>query len=154
MNANQNNSLNYIFFLKLEEELPREYFVLAKIFSKVNVTLLPVTKDEFKQLNQGKKKELITFVNNLNAWTNYHQFRKNFIEMSIQNDQITLYEISSFSPFEINYKIQNKKSYHFFQMPLYLNQVAMTIVTEFYKSREVSNEWPGGKRAKLPAMES
>ena len=50
------------------------------------------------------------------------------------------------------FKLENKNVYRYFQLPLNVKQIAMTIAVEFFKDRNTQVEWPGGRRAKLPSM--
>ena len=63
-----------------------------------------------------------------------------------------VYDVSSFSEIENAFKLENKNVYRYFQLPLNVKQIAMTIAVEFFKDRNTQVEWPGGRRAKLPSM--
>jgi hypothetical protein len=151
MEKNKTN-INYIFYLQTKDELESSYFMLAEIFAKLNINLLPVMVSELNALDKTHKNHLIVFRNDLTSGMIFNQLRRTFIDLALNSGRIHLYDVSSFSEIEIAQKLAGKEIYKFIPLPANIKQVAMNIAVDYFKDRNKQEEWPGGKRAKLPSM--
>ena len=152
MNKENTNTINYIFYLQTKNDLDNNYYLLADVLGKINITLLPISADDLKVIDRNKKHHVITIRNDLSTAFSFNQMRKSFLDSAMAAGKIALFDISSFSEIENASKFQNKSMYRFFQLPQNLKQVAMTVAIDFYRDRNNQVEWPGGRRAKLPYM--
>lgn len=151
MEKNTTN-INYIFYLQTKDELESSYFMLAEIFAKLNINLLPIMVSELNALDKTHKNHLIVFRNDLTSGMIFNQLRRTFIDLALNSGRIHLYDVSSFSEIEIAQKLTGKEIYKFIPLPANIRQVAMNIAVDYFKDRNKQEEWPGGKRAKLPSM--
>lgn len=152
MNENNNTSINYIFYLQTKAELDHTYYVLAEVLGKINISLLPIEPQELKNLDRNKKIHVIALRNDFSTAFSFKEIRKNFLDGAMASGKVMVYDISSFSEIENAMKFENKNVYRYFQLPLNVKQIAMTVAVEFFKDRNSAVEWPGGRRAKLPSM--
>lgn len=144
--------INYIFYLQTKEELDRTFYLLAEVLGKINISLLPIESHELKNLDKSKKNHLIVIRNDFSSAFAFNDLKKEFLDSSMASNKVMVYDVSSFSEIENAVKLENKNVYRYFQLPLNVNQIAMTIAVEFFKDRNTQVEWPGGRRAKLPSM--
>lgn len=144
--------INYIFYLQTKEELDRTFYLLAEVLGKINISLLPIESHELKNLDKSKKNHLIVIRNDFSSAFAFNDLKKDFLDSSMASNKVMVYDVSSFSEIENAVKLENKNVYRYFQLPLNVNQIAMTIAVEFFKDRNTQVEWPGGRRAKLPSM--
>lgn len=152
MKENNSPIINYIFYLQTKEELDRIFYLLAEVLRKINISLLPIESHELKNLDKSKKNHLIVLRNDFSSAFAFNDLKKEFLDSSMASNKVMVYDVSSFSEIENAVKLENKNVYRFFQLPLNVNQIAMTIAVEFFKDRNTQVEWPGGRRAKLPSM--
>ncbi len=152
MNEENTTTINYIFYLQTKIELDNNYYLLAEVLGKINISLLPISADDLKNIDRNKKHYLISIRNDLSSAYSFNEMRKSFLDSSMAAGKMSLFDISSFSEIDTATKYQKKNVYRYFQLPQNLKQVAMTIAVDFFRDRNMMAEWPGGKRAKLPSM--
>jgi hypothetical protein len=146
------STINYIFYLQTKPELDNTFILLSEIMNKLNISLLPITADELKTLDKNSKNHIIFVRNEISSGLLFNQLRKTFFDMALLTGKVFLYDVSSFSELDNAQKLQNKEVYRYVPLPANLKQVAMTIAIDFFKDRNKQEEWPGGRRAKLPSM--
>lgn len=154
MKENNNTSINYIFYLQSKAELDHTYYVLAEVLAKINISLLPISGDDLKNIDKNKKHHVIVVRNDFSSAFSFNNIRKNYLDSAMASGRLMIYDVSSFSEIENAFKLESKNVYRYFQLPLNIKQIAMTVGVEFYKDRNAPAEWPGGRRAKLPSMTS
>ncbi len=152
MNETKQPAIHYILYLQNKSELDRTYYLLAEVLAKINITLLPVDAEELRHFDRSQKYFLISISDSFSTAHQFQIARKNFLDSAMAQKKVMVYDVSSFSPIENAAKFENKNVYYHYQLPVSLKQLAMTIAVEFYKEKNSPVEWPGGKRAKLPAM--
>lgn len=145
-------AVNYIFYLQTKSELDNNYYLLAEVLSKINISLLPISADDLKNIDRNKKYYLISIRNDFSSAFGFNQMRKLFLDSAMAAGKISLFDISSFSEIETAAKYQNKNVYRYFQLPQNIKQVAMSVAVDFFRDRNEQAEWPGGRRSKLPSM--
>ncbi|MFA6238803.1 MAG: hypothetical protein WC635_15815 [Bacteriovorax sp.] len=144
-------TINYIFYLQTKE-LDNSFYVLSDVLSKINISLLPISPDDLKNVDKNKKHYLISIRNDFSSAFSFNHARKSFLDAAMAAGKIVLFDISSFSEIETAAKFQVKNLYRYFQLPQNLKQIAMTVAVDFFRDRNALAEWPGGRRAKLPSM--
>lgn len=154
MNDNNKNSINYIFYLQIKPDLENSFYTMAEVLAKINISLLPIEAHDLKVIDRNKKHHLIILRNDLSSAFSFNEIRKTYLDVAMASGKVTVYDISSFSAVENAAKLELKNVYRFYQLPLNVKQVAMTIAVDFFKERNLKDEWPGGKRAKLPSMDT
>ena len=146
------SSVNYIFFLKSTKELSAMFFQMADLFSQLNIILLPVTREELQNIDRHKKHQIIVCRNDLLSAQMFFEIKKAYLDFAMSRGHVAVYDISSFSEIENAKKYQNKKSYFYFPLPIDIKQVVMSVTIDYFKTKNEMEEWPGGKRSKLPSM--
>jgi hypothetical protein len=152
MNEENKTTINYIFYLQTKIELDNSYHILAEVLGKININLLPISADDLKGIDKNKKAHLISIRNDFSSAFAFNELKKTFLDTAMVTGKIALFDISSFSEIENASKYENKNVYRYFQLPQNLKQVAMTVAVDYFKDRNTMAEWPGGRRAKLPSM--
>ena len=150
MSEQKTTAINYIFYLQSTSELGHHFYDLSQIFSQININLIPVNQDELKIIDRSKKHHLIVLRDDLSSALYFNQVRKFFLDGAIASGRICLFDVSSFSEIEQAAKFENKNLYHYFQLPMTIKQIAMSIALNYFRDRNMQEEWPGGKRSKLP----
>lgn len=148
----EKSSVNYIFFLKSSEALSDVFFQLAKLFSQLNIVLLPVSSEELQKIDRHKRHQIIICRNDLLSAQVFFEIRKLYLDFAMSRGHVAVYDISSFSEIENAAKYHNKKSYFYFPLPTDLKQVVMNVTIDYFKTRNENEEWPGGRRSKIPTI--
>ena len=154
MSENSNTAINYIFYLQTKPELDQTYYALAEILGQISISLLPIEMHDLQGIEKSKKHHIIILRNDFASAHAFKEIRKNYLDSAMASGKVMVYDVSSFSGIENAVKFEQKNVYRYFQLPLNVKQVAMTVAMEFYKDRNAAPlvEWPGGKRSKLPSM--
>lgn len=151
MSEKNTTAVNYVFYLQNKNELEKSYYILAEIFNKINITLLPIGLEDLKCIDLSKKHHLISIRNDFSSAFNFNHIRKSFLDTAMSLGKIILFDVSSFSEMDGAAKFQTRNLYHYFQLPQNLKQVAMAVALDYFRDRNALVEWPGGRRAKLPS---
>lgn len=144
--------INYIFYLQTKNEVDDIFITFSEMLSKLNIALIPIIPDDLKVLDKNIKNHLIVVRNDLSSCMLFNQLRKSFIEGAMLSGRVSLYDVSSFSEIENASKYSSKESYRFLPLPANLKQLSMVVAIDFFKEKNKRLEWPGGRRAKLPSM--
>ena len=154
MDEKNNYPVNYLFYLQTKPELDQKYYAFAEILAQISICLLPIEIDDLKDLEKGIKNHVIVLRDDFASAYAFKDNCKKYLDSAMSSGKVMIYDVSSFSEIEKAVKFEQKNVYRYFQLPLNVNQVAMTVAVEFYKDRNAapSVEWPGGKRSKLPSM--
>jgi len=154
MSDNSDPTINYIFYLQTKSELDHTFYALAEVLAKISISLLPIEAHDLQSMDKGKKHHVIVVRNDFSSAYAFKEIRKNYLDSAMASGKVMVYDVSSFSEIESALKFEQKNVYRYFQLPLNVKQVAMTVAVEFYKDRNSAPlvEWPGGKRSKLPSM--
>ena len=142
----------YIYFLRLEGELPWYFFKMANYLGDYSVTLVPVTVNELADLAQGNKQYVFTACVNLTQHQILKRIRQKYLDFTLLNKTFCLYHLSSFQEFDIAAKARYNKCYEFYPLPSDMKDIAYDIALRMYEENNESTSWPGGRRAKLPPM--
>lgn len=150
----KNIGINYIFYLQTKNEVDDIFITFSEMFSKLNIALIPVIPDDLKVLDKNIKNHLIVVRNDLSSCMLFNQLRKSFLEGGMLSGRVALYDVSSFSEIENAQKFLTKEVYRFMPLPANVKQLAMIVAVDFFREKNKRLEWPGGRRAKLPSMNS
>lgn len=143
-------SVNYIFFLKPTEALNDVFFQMAGMFSQLNIILIPVSAEELQKVDRHKRHQIIICRNDLLSAYTFLEIKKLYLDFAMSRGHVSVYDISSFSEIENATKYKNKKSYFYFPLPADMKQIVMGVALDYFKTRNEIEEWPGGRRSKIP----
>jgi hypothetical protein len=146
----EKSSTNYIFFLKSTDELNPFYFQIADSFRQLNIVLLPISSEELKIVDRHKKHQIIIFRNDFTSAQIFSEIRKSYLDFAMSRGHVCVYDISSFSEHENSTKYQTQKSYFYFPLPIDVKQFVMRVAIEYFRTKREIEDWPGGRRSKLP----
>jgi hypothetical protein len=145
-------SINYLFYLQTKPELDSTYYLIAEILTKLSISLLPIEADELRAIDREKKHHVIVVRNDMASAYAFKEIQKTYLDTAMASGKVIVYDVSSFSELEKGSRWENKSVYKHYQLPLSAKQIAMTVAVEFYKDRNLTQDWPGGRRSKLPSM--
>lgn len=145
---------HYIFFLKTSENLNPIFFLMSDLFKQLNIVLMPVTATELKKIDRHRKHQIIIFRNDFGSAQIFMELRKTYLDFAMSRGHVAVYDISSFSEAENSSKYVTQKSYYYFPLPINIKQFVVKVSGEYFKNKHELEEWPGGRKSKLPANNS
>lgn len=146
------SNIHHIFYLQVTSELSMAYFEMAEYFKKINIVLVPIEPENLSKLDREKKHHLIYFRNNLETGEKFDFIRKSYLESGLLSGKYFLYDLSSFSIMSGSEKFDKKNCYHFISLPDNIKSIVMKIGLTYFNEVNSREAWPGGKRAKLPSL--
>lgn len=153
-----NNSLNktiqnkHIFFLKLSSNLPENYFHLAEMFLLYDVTLIPVSIKELKDLITSKKQHLIAMSTNIDERKLLKRYQEMYLDHALLRNLIHLYDTTSFTCLKVKGVDLRRQNYSYVNLPIRLSDLVASIFEILCKDSETVKTWPGGRRPRLPKL--
>ena len=153
MKEGNSSNINYIFYLQTKPKLDTAFYMLSNFLSKANINLLPVTADDIKNLDRTKKYFIISFQNDFTSGMVVRKFQREFLFSAMSLNRFHYFDISSFSEIDCGLKSTLRNLHRFIQLPASMKELAMTIVEDYFRERNHQEQnWPGGKRARLPSV--
>ena len=140
----------FIFFLKLSDELPEFYFHMANMFKGYGITLVPMTVKQLKGMKHSDREYVVSITSDFTKYRNYLMARKSYLDYMILNRKFCLFDLSSFQVADIASRGFRTKSYHFYSLPVNIEETVKNIALQIYSDRKAKLNWPGGVRSKLP----
>ncbi len=145
---------NHLFYLQLFENLDETFVSLSELLIKFNLYLVPIKKSELDLLKKSQKPHLVVLRRSLSEHFAFNDCRKTMIDDFVINARVNLYDISSFGEIAIPERLMNRHHYKHIPLPANLSHIATTLALDYYKEKNNRNEWPGGRRAKLPIADN
>lgn len=149
---NGDNQEHYIFYLQYTKNLPQTFFALGQALKKLNITLIPVTPRELVNIAKSKKQFVISITADLTSLRGLEATRRSFLDFALVNQKFCMFDVSSFGKISISYKLEKNRSYFHYGLPMSFKNIASNIASHYFSELGTVKRWPGGSRAKLPAM--
>ena len=144
---------NWVFFLKLSKQLPRQYFNLDREFKKAGLTLVPITLSDLLQILKGEDRpQVICFVQNIYHFRFMYKRGQKVLTMLTRNDKIDLYILSSFSCLNQTAELKGRSNYFYLTLPVPLRKCCAIIASTIINKWRFGHTWVGGKSGKRPKI--
>ena len=149
MNLSDSN-IQFIFFLTLEDKLPKAFYTFDKILKEFGFMLVPVKIDQPQGLLSTTEQNqviVISSVTDSREFKIYNDRVRNLLKYVLKSKRMTFMHLSSFSKLNDIRQFALYKNYYFMKYPLDARRLAMNIA-RYHDLKLVQNsKWPGGKRA-------
>jgi hypothetical protein len=143
---------HYIFYVQYTKKLPQTFFALGQVLQKFNLTLVPVSPRELINVAKAQKQFIISITADLTSLKGLESTRRSFLDFALVNQKFCLFDVTSFGKISISYKLEKNRSYLHYALPMSFNNIASNIASHYFSELGTVKRWPGGSRAKLPAM--
>ncbi len=143
---------HYIFYIQYSKNLPTTFFSLGEILKKFDITLIPIMPGELANMAKSKKQFVISITADINSFKGLQSLRKSILDFGLVNQKFCLFDVSSFGKISISYKLEKNHSYFHYALPMSFKEIATNIASHYYSQLGTVKRWPGGTRAKLPAL--
>lgn len=141
------NREQWVFFLKLSRELPREFFALDQQFKACNKSLVPVGLKSLSSMVTGNKSvHVMIIVKNVAEYKYFKTRVIKILKYLMRTDKVYLYVSSSFSSVNDN-QIMRKDHYNFIKIPVATSYLCGSISNMIDMRDTGGYKWPGGLKS-------
>ncbi len=144
------NQDQWIFFLKLGRELPKDFFALDQQFKNHQKSLIPIGLKTMSSLfSETQEVHILIIVRSMQEYIYFHKRVKKIMKYMVRSGKVHLYVASSFNKM-IDSEIMRKNHYNFLKLPVTLNYLCGSISKTIDMKHSGQNFWPGGVTSKFP----
>lgn len=138
---------DWIFYLKLNRNLPEHFFELDQEFKKNGYTLIPVSITELISVTKGEGRfHVITAVTGFTQATYYANKVQKVFQMLLRSKRMYTYVASSFKFIDETALFGKSGQYHFVPLPVTMEHFCGTISKIITTQDNKTRKWPGGTR--------
>lgn len=144
----------FIFYLSLEDTLPKTFYTFDKYFKKLGFILVPVKIDQLQILIASSEQEqviVLCSVTNVREYKLYNDKIRKFLKFILKSKRLTFMHLSSFSKLNDQKNFVIQKNYYFIRYPLNAKELTFKISKYHALKKEQHTIWPGGRRATFGA---
>jgi len=140
---------HWIFYLKLQKELPREYFSVDQNFKQHYKSLVPITMRGLTDtVKNSKRVHVLIVIRNLDEYRYFNRNVKKIMKFLVRTGRVHLYIASSFNGVN-DTAIMRRDFYNFMKLPVTFDHLCGSI-SQMVDSKELSSQkWPGGIRSQF-----
>ena len=140
---------NWIYFLKLSRELPREYIMLVQEMKSHNKSLVPVTlKGLLETASKSTDVHIIIYIHSLGELRYFNRRANKILKYLMKNSLVNLYIASSFSNIGDG-SILKRNQYNFVRLPVSRKSFCERVSGMIDISESDQLKWPGGTVPRL-----
>lgn len=153
MNEKEVNGIYHLFYLSRSSRIDETYVRFSKNFSSFQIQLVPITLDQLKTIDMGKTTIPLIYVDRFFSDRTYLDKALNgYLSILLKRRLVKLYHISSFGEHFFFKFLKSSGIYRYLGLPDKISLLSAEITKDYYRSIEVGNLWPGGKKARLPEV--
>ena len=144
-----------IFFLVLEETLPKNFYVFDRMFKEQGSMLVPVKIDQLQTLASSTDQTQIIVISSVTDTRElklFNERNRGLLKYVLKSKRISYFQLSSFSKMNDSRLYAMRKNYFFMRYPIDARVFADKIVRYHLLKSEQNLRWPGGKRAGISPM--
>jgi hypothetical protein len=152
---NKNENAPFIFYLTLEETLPKNFYIFHKLFSEIDFVLVPVRIDQLQKLISCTDQSqiiLISSVSDSKEYKSYNEKIRGLLKFFLKSKRLSFFHLSSFSKLNDSKVHSLHKNYFFMKFPFDARDLSRKIARYYEVKSEKTLSWPGGKRAGVGAI--
>jgi hypothetical protein len=146
------NNLSFIFFLTLDERLPKAFYIFNEHLKKRGFVLVPVKIDQLQSIVSTSGQDQVVIlcsVTDVREFKFYSQKIRGVLKYILKSKRLTFIHLSSFSKLNDQKKYSLQKNYFFMKYPLSAKELSRTIISFYELKKDQKTVWPGGRRATL-----
>lgn len=145
----------FIFYLTLEDHLPKAFYAFDKSMKELGHMLIPVKIDQLQSLLATTDQSQIIVISSITDSREmkiYSERVRNILKYVLKSKRITFMHCSSFSKLNDSKYYVFQKNYFFMKYPLDSMVLSKKIIRYQEMKSEENIKWPGGRRAGLGAV--
>lgn len=151
---NTEPSSPFIFFLCLEDALPKAFYAFDKHLKELGFILVPVKVDQIQALVSFSEQEqviVLCSVTDSREFRLYNEKVRGFLKYILKSKRLTFMHLSSFGKLNDQRQYLIQKNYYFLRYPVDARSLSKKIGKYHTLKKEQRTIWPGGKRSNLSA---
>lgn len=151
----ENTNTPFIFYLTLEEELPKTFYAFDRAFKELGYMLIPFRIDQLQALLASSDQAqviVIASVTDSRELKVYHEKIRGLLKYVLKSPRITFMHFSSFAKVNDSKLYGMRKNYYFIKYPLDAKMMAKKIARYHDLKSETNVRWPGGRRPRMGAV--
>lgn len=152
--AQKQSPTPFIFFLTLENHLPRNYYIFDTYLKELGFILVPVRIDQLQSLVAASDQEqviVICSVSDSREFKLYNDKVRGFLKYILKSKRLTFMHLCSFSKLNDYRTFALQKNYYFIKFPFSAKELCSKIARYHALKKEQHTVWPGGKRTSAGA---
>lgn len=143
------NREQWVFYLKMSRDLPKEFFSLDQHFKASGKSLVPVgLKALSSMLSQGGNIHVMIVIKNIDEYRFFKSRVVKILKYLMRSDKVFLYVASSFSNVNDN-QIMRKGHYSYIKIPVATPYLCGSISKMINMKTSNTYQWPGGVKSKF-----
>lgn len=136
---------DWIFYLKLNRNLPEHFFKLDQEFKKNGYTLIPVSISELITVTKGEGSfHVVAAINGFSEATYFTNKVQKVFQMLLRSKRMHTYIASSFKFIDETAMFGKSGQYHFVSLPVTMEHFCGTISKIIQTKDNQTRKWPGG----------
>lgn len=149
---NEEQSNPFIFYLCLEDSLPKAFYAFGDHLKQLGFILVPVKIDQLQSLIATSEQEqviVLCSVTDCREYKIYNEKIRGFLKYILKSKRLTFMHLSSFGKLNDQRQFIVQKNYYFLRYPINAKSLSAKIVKYHALKKEERTIWPGGKRSTL-----
>ncbi|WPU65764.1 hypothetical protein [Peredibacter starrii] len=145
----------FIFYLTLEENLPKTFYVFDRTLKDLGFILVPVRIDQLQTLVAATDQTQIIVIASVidsREMKMYNEKVRGLLKYVLKSKRLTFMHLSSYTKLNDIRQYALGKNYFFMKYPLDARLLSAKIARYYDLKSEQSSRWPGGKRAGLGSV--
>lgn len=139
----------WIFYLKLNRDLPREYVALDQSFKVHGKSLVPVgIKGLLDMASKNTSVHIVLYVKTFADLDYFNRRVKRILKYLMRNHMVNLYIASSFGAVNDG-TLLKREQFNFAKLPVRMNTFCESVSSMMDLKESEYFKWPGGKRPKM-----
>ncbi len=147
---NARTSTPFIFFLCLEDALPKAYYAFDKHLKDLGFMLVPVKMDQIQSLVALSEQEqviILCSVTDTREFKIYNEKIRGFLKFILKSKRLTFMHMSGFGKLNDQRLYLLLKNYYFLRYPLDAKSMSLKISKYHQLKTDERTVWPGGKKS-------
>ena len=140
---------DWIYFLQLSRNLPREFLLIDQQMKSFNKSLVPVSlKGLIETASSNASVHIVIYIKTVTELSYFKRRVRKILKYLMRNSLVNIYIASSFSNINDG-SLLKQNQYNFVKLPC-LNSQFCESISKMVDSKDTElNHWPGGTRPKM-----
>lgn len=151
----KNFNTPFIFYVTLEDTLPKAFYTFDRLFKEQGFILVPVKVDQLQALVASTEQTQVVVMSSVidsRELKIFHEKVRSLLKYVLKSKRLTFMQLSSFSKINDSKLFAMNKNYFFMKYPTDARALSQKIIRYYNLKSETNLRWPGGKRAGLSGV--
>lgn len=146
---NMNGTDQWVFYLKLTKNLPKEFVYIDQELKKSGKTLVPIgLKTLLEHVKRNSSTHVMILVRSISEFEYFNRKIRKSMKLLMANRRVHLYIGSSFSTVN-DPNLMRRDHYYYAKLPVEIAGFCQAVGYEIDRKETSMLKWPGGVRPRL-----